>query len=115
MKDERERWRMTLTNLLDQAEIFIPGNSGRFEIVMNDCDWNFVIRGNYYGSENARFHVGAVTPLLAGKSETGRQEHFLQGAPMNRRYFWHDQTFAIVECLSTAIQVGEIQAPSWYS
>ena len=115
MKDERERWRMTLTNLLDQAEIFIPGNSGRFEIVMNDCDRNFIIRGNHYRSEDARFDIGAVTTLLAGKPETCRQKHFLQGTPMNRRYFRHDQTFAIVECLSTAIQVGEIQAPSWYS
>lgn len=104
-----------LASLLDQAEIFLPGNPGRLEIVMNDCDRNFIIRGNYHRSENARFNVGAVTTLLAGKSETCRKKHFLQGAPMNRRYFGHDQTFAIVECLSTAIQVGEIQAPSWYS
>jgi len=78
---------MTLTSFLDQTEIFIPGNPGRFEIVMNDRDRYFIVCGNYYGSENARFHVGAMTTLLAGKSETGRQEHFLQGAPMNRRYF----------------------------
>jgi hypothetical protein len=56
-----------------------------------------------------------VTTLLAGKSETYRQKYFLQGAPVYGRYFGHDQTFAIVECLSTAIQVGEIHAPSWFS
>jgi hypothetical protein len=103
---------MTLTNLLDQAEIFIPGNPGRFEIVMNDCDWNFIIRGNHHRSKNARFNVGAMATLLAGKSETCRKKYFLKGAPVNRRDFRHDQTFAIVECRSTAIQVGEIQAPS---
>ncbi len=53
--------------------------------------------------------------VLAGKSETCSKEHFFQGAPMDRRYLGHDQTFAIVECLSIAIQVGEIHSPSWYS
>ena len=106
---------MTLTSLLDQAEIFLPGNPSRLEIVVNDRDRNFIIRWNYYRTENARFDIGAVTTLLAGKSETCRKKHLLQCAPMNRRYFGHDQTFAIVECRSTAIQVGEIHAPSWYS
>ena len=101
-----------LTSLFDQAKIFLPGNPGRLEIVMNDCDRNFIIRGNYYRSENARFDISAVTTLLAGKSETCRQEYFLQDAPMNRSYSGHDQMSAIVECLSTPIQVGEIHAPS---
>jgi hypothetical protein len=105
----------TLASFLDQAEIFLPGNPGRVEIVVNDRDRNFIVSGNYHRSENARFDVRAVTTLLAGKSETYRQKYFLQGVPVYGRYFGHDQTFAIVECLSTAIQVGEIHAPSWFS
>ena len=82
---------------------------------MNDGNWNFIIRGDHHGPENACFDIGTMTPLLAGKSEACRQKHLLQGAPMNRRYFRHNQTLAVVECLSTAIQVGETQASSWRS
>jgi len=49
-----------LSNFFKQAEIFIPGNPRRFEIVMDDGYWNFILRGDHHGAKNACFDVGTI-------------------------------------------------------